>query len=139
VVEKRLFKTEGKTRHDLGRERFLETVMDWKNDYQGRITNQLYRLGCSYDWDRVAFTMNENLSKAVIESFCKLHEDGTLYRANRLVNWCVKMSTTLSNLEVEQKQLKGRTLLNVPGYDIKEKFEFGVITSFAYQLEDSGS
>ena len=77
VVEKRLFKTEGKTRHDLGRERFLETVMDWKNEYvcvflvflyicidlyssyQGRITKQLYRLGCSYDWDRVAFTMNE--------------------------------------------------------------------------------
>jgi valyl-tRNA synthetase len=75
VVEKRLLKSEGKTRHDLGREKFLETVMDWKNEYvslsrlhahidlcssyQGRITNQLYRLGCSYDWDRVAFTMNE--------------------------------------------------------------------------------
>ena len=80
VVEKRLLKTQGKTRHDLGREKFLETVMDWKNEYvcslsrfliyiyiyiyfcssyQGRITNQLYRLGCSYDWDRVAFTMNE--------------------------------------------------------------------------------
>ena len=78
VVEKRLLKTQGKTRHDLGRENFLEVVMDWKNEYislffsfyflfflifcssyQGRITNQLYRLGCSYDWDRVAFTMNE--------------------------------------------------------------------------------
>ena len=98
------------------------------------------------------------LSKAVIESFCRLHEDGIVYRAKRLVNWCVKMNTTLSNLEVghsvfhpflihphwscwqvDQKQLTGRTLLNVPGYDIKEKFEFGVITSFAYQLEDSGS
>lgn len=135
VVEKRLFKTQAKTRHDLGRERFLETVMDWKNEYipsslylsipfpfnisssyQGRITNQLHRLGGSYDWNRVAFTMNDvcpsplipptlsnhpqTLSKAVIETFCKLHEDGTLYRANRLVNWCVKMNTTLSNLEV---------------------------------------
>ncbi|KAF9565455.1 hypothetical protein CPC08DRAFT_815475 [Agrocybe pediades] len=137
VVEKRLLKATGKTRHDLGREKFLETVMDWKNDYQGRITNQLHRLGGSYDWDRVAFTMNPQLSKAVIETFCKLHEDGILYRANRLVNWCVKLNTTLSNLEVEQKELEGRTLLSVPGYDPKEKFEFGVLTSFAYEVEGS--
>ncbi|EGN97199.1 hypothetical protein SERLA73DRAFT_110363 [Serpula lacrymans var. lacrymans S7.3] len=137
VVEKRLFKATGQTRHDLGREKFLDTVMDWKTDYQSRITNQLRRLGGSYDWDRVAFTMSPELSKAVIENFCRLHEDGILYRANRLVNWCVKMNTTLSNLEVDQKQLNGRTLLNVPGYDAKEKFEFGVITSFAYPLEGS--
>lgn len=137
VVEKRLFKATGKTRHDLGREKFIETVMDWKNDYQARITNQLRRLGGSCDWDRVAFTMDESRYKAVIENFCRLHEDGTLYRANRLVNWCVRLNTTLSNLEVEQKQLTGRTLLNVPGYDAKEKFEFGVITSFAYLLEGS--
>ncbi|KAJ2915046.1 hypothetical protein MD484_g5379, partial [Candolleomyces efflorescens] len=137
VVEKRLYKKEGKTRHDLGREKFLETVMDWKNEYQERITKQLHRLGGSYDWDRVAFTMDEKLSKAVIETFCRLHEDGILYRANRLVNWCVKLNTTLSNLEVDQKQLTGRTLLNVPGYDAKERFEFGVITSFAYPIEGS--
>ncbi|KAF9236793.1 tRNA synthetases class I-domain-containing protein [Melanogaster broomeanus] len=137
VVERRLYKLEGKTRHDLGREPFLETVMDWKNDYQSRITNQLCRLGGSYDWDRVAFTMDPSLSKAVIETFCRLHEDGILYRGNRLVNWCVKMNTTLSNLEVDQKQLDGRTLLNVPGYDPKEKFEFGVITSFAYPIDGS--
>ncbi|KAF9476104.1 hypothetical protein BDN70DRAFT_995902 [Pholiota conissans] len=137
VVEKRLFKAEGKTRHDLGRERFLETVMDWKNEYQKRITNQLHRLGGSYDWDRTAFTMDEKLSKAVIETFCRLHEDGILYRANRLVNWCVKLNTTLSNLEVDQKELEGRTLLSVPGYDPKEKFEFGVLTSFAYEVIDS--
>ena len=79
--------------------------------------------------------MNESLSKAVAETFCKLHEDGILYRANRLVNWCVQLNTTLSNLEVDQKQLSGRTLLNVPGYDPKEKFEFGVITSFAYPID----
>ncbi|KAF8645352.1 hypothetical protein AX16_007855 [Volvariella volvacea WC 439] len=137
VVEKRLYKSSGRTRHDLGRDKFLETVMDWKNEYQAKITNQLRRLGGSYDWDRVAFTMDENLSKAVIETFCKLHEEGIIYRANRLVNWCVQLNTTLSNLEVEQKQLSGRTLLNVPGYDIKEKFEFGVIVSFAYPIENS--
>ncbi|CAA7269360.1 unnamed protein product [Cyclocybe aegerita] len=137
IVEKRLLKLEGKSRHDLGREKFLETVMEWKNDYQGRITNQLHRLGGSYDWDRVAFTMDENLSKAVIETFCRLHEDSIIYRANRLVNWCTKLNTTLSDLEVDQKELEGRTLLSVPGYDAKEKFEFGVLTSFAYEIEGS--
>ncbi|KAH9932026.1 tRNA synthetases class I-domain-containing protein [Epithele typhae] len=136
VVEKRLYKT-GVTRHDLGREKFVEKVWEWKEDYQGRITNQLQRLGGSYDWSRVAFTMNDSLSKAVTETFCTLHEEGILYRANRLVNWCVKLNTTLSNLEVDQKQLEGRTLLNVPGYDLKEKFEFGIIVSFAYPIEGS--
>ncbi|KAJ7803219.1 tRNA synthetases class I-domain-containing protein [Mycena olivaceomarginata] len=138
VVEKRLHKASGKTRHDLGREKFLETVMDWKNDYQSRITRQLHRLGGSYDWDRAVFTMDEKRNKAVIETFCRLHEEGIIYRANRLVHWCVKMNTTLSNLEVDQKQLSGRTMLNVPGYDEKERFEFGVIVSFAYQIEGSG-
>lgn len=174
VVEKRLYKTSGKSRHDLGREKFLETVLEWKDEYaashshscsslrlsfdlcsyQNRITRQLYRLGASADWDRAAFTMNPSLSKAVVETFCRLHEDGILYRANRLVNWCVKLNTTLSNLEVclpymihhcsltsfkvDQKQLTGRTLLNVPGYDAKEKFEFGALTSFAYPIEGSG-
>ncbi|KAJ6589846.1 tRNA synthetases class I-domain-containing protein [Mycena vulgaris] len=137
VVETRMYKTSGRTRHDLGRDKFLEVVMDWKNDYQERITNQLRRLGGSYDWSRTAFTMDEGLSTAVVETFCRLREDGIIYRANRLVNWCVQMNTTLSNLEVEEKVLTGRTLLNVPGYDLKEKFEFGVMTSFAYPIEDS--
>ncbi|KAG8907503.1 hypothetical protein FRB99_003876 [Tulasnella sp. 403] len=137
VVEKRLYRLEGKTRHDFGREKFLEQVWHWKDDYQERITHQLKRLGGSYDWTRVAFTMNETLSKAVIETFCRLHDDGTIYRANRLVNWCVKLNTTLSNLEVDQRELQGRTMLSVPGYDPKEKFEFGVITSFAYPIEGS--
>lgn len=68
--------------------------------YQSRITNQICRLGVSCDWDRVAFTMNPSLSTAVAETFVKLHEEGIIYRANRLVNWCVAMNTTLSNLEV---------------------------------------
>ncbi|OBZ70620.1 Valine--tRNA ligase [Grifola frondosa] len=108
-----------------------------QNEYQARITNQLRRLGGSYDWTRTAFTMDERLSKAVVETFCLLHEDGIIYRANRLVNWCVKMNTTLSNLEVEAVTIPGRTLLNVPGYEAKEKFEFGVMVSFAYPIENS--
>ncbi|KAK4054912.1 valine--tRNA ligase [Microbotryomycetes sp. JL201] len=137
VVEKRLAKLENLTRHDLGREKFLERCMSWKEEYQARITNQICRMGVSCDWDRVAFTMNESLSKAVIETFVKLHDEGIIYRANRLVNWCVALNTTLSNLEVDQKVLTGRTLLNVPGYPLNEKFEFGVITSFAYPIEGS--
>ncbi|GAA5835277.1 hypothetical protein JCM11251_006667 [Rhodosporidiobolus azoricus] len=137
VVEKRLAKLENLSRHDLGREKFLERCMAWKEEYQTRITNQICRLGVSCDWDRVAFTMNPALSKAVAETFVRLHDDGIIYRANRLVNWCVAMNTTLSNLEVDQKVLTGRTQLSVPGYDAKEKFEFGVITSFAYPIEGS--
>lgn len=68
--------------------------------YQSRITNQICRLGVSCDWDRVAFTMNADLSAAVAETFVRLHDEGIIYRANRLVNWCVAMNTTLSNLEV---------------------------------------
>lgn len=137
VVEKRLYKTEGKTRHDYGRDKFLERVFDWKDEYQSRIGNQMRRLGASYDYTREAFTMDEKRCNAVIETFCRLHEDGVIYRANRLVNWCCKLSTTLSNLEVDQKQLNGRTLMNVPGYDEKERIEFGVIVSFAYPIKGS--
>ncbi|CEH14756.1 valine-trna ligase [Ceraceosorus bombacis] len=137
VVEKRLLKLEGKTRHQYGREEFLRRVYDWSQDYKGRIGGQTRRLGASYDYSREAFTMDETRSKAVVEAFCKLHEEGIIYRASRLVNWCCKLNTTLSTLEVDQKQLSGRTLLNIPGYDEKERIEFGVIVSFAYEVADS--
>jgi len=91
-------------------------------------------MGASYDWTREAFTLDDNFSRAVTESFVRLHEDGLLYRANKLVNWCCALTTTLSNLEVENEELTGRALLSVPGYD--EKVEFGIIVSFAYELED---
>ncbi len=73
-----------------------------------------------------------------MENFCSLHEQGILYRANRLVNWCVRMNTSLSNIELDDKPLTGKTYLSVPGYDAKEKFVFGVLTSFAYPIEGSG-
>ncbi|CED84755.1 valine-trna ligase [Phaffia rhodozyma] len=137
VVEKRLWKDEKLTKHDLGREKFLEKVWTWKDEYQIKISNQLRRLGASFEWERVAFTLSDTHSKAVNEAFCKFFEDGLIYRENRLVNWCVRLNTTLSNLEVDQKTLTGRTMLSVPGYDPKEKFEFGAITSFAYVIEGS--
>jgi valyl-tRNA synthetase len=135
VVENMLWRRESKTRHDLGREKFVDTVMDWKDEYHKRINNALRRLGGSFDWDREAFTMDANLTAAVTETFVKLHEEGIIYRANRLVNWCSKLNTALSNLEVVNKELSGRTLLDVPGYD--KKVEFGIIVHFKYPIEGS--
>ncbi|KAI0890620.1 tRNA synthetases class I-domain-containing protein [Annulohypoxylon maeteangense] len=133
VVENMLWRRQGKTRHDLGRKKFVETVWEWKEDYHKRINNAQRKMGGSTDWSREAFTMDKNLSAAVTETFVKLHEEGTIYRANRLVNWCTKLNTALSNLEVINKELTGRTLLDVPGYD--KKVEFGIIVHFKYPIE----
>ncbi|KAI8632111.1 tRNA synthetases class I-domain-containing protein [Xylariaceae sp. FL1651] len=135
VVENMLWRRQGKTRHDLGRKKFVETVWDWKDDYHKRINNAMRKKGASTDWSREAFTMDANLSAAVTETFCRLHEEGIIYRANRLVNWCTKLNTALSNLEVVNKELPGRTLLTVPGYE--KKIEFGVICHFRYPIQDS--
>jgi valyl-tRNA synthetase len=135
VVEKMLWTKKQQTRHDLGREKFTDVVWEWKEEYHNRIRNQLERLGASYDWTREAFTLDEDRSRAVVEAFVRLFDDGTIYRANRLVNWCVALNTTLSNLEVDNKEIAGRTQLSVPGY--KDNVEFGVLTSFAYPVEDS--
>lgn len=135
VVENMLWRKNQQTRHDLGREKFVETVWEWKEDYHKRINKALTSLGSSFDWSREAFTMDPNLTKAVVETFVQLHEEGIIYRANRLVNWCTKLNTALSNLEVQNKELTGRTLLDVPGYD--KKVEFGVIVHFKYPIEGS--
>jgi valyl-tRNA synthetase len=90
-------------------------------------------MGGSFDWTREAFTMNPNFAAAVTETFVQLHDEGIIYRANRLVNWCTKLNTALSNLEVVNKELAGRTLLDVPGYD--KKVEFGIIVYFKYEIE----
>ncbi|CDK25699.1 unnamed protein product [Kuraishia capsulata CBS 1993] len=135
VVEKNLWAKEKKTRYDLGREAFIEKVFEWKDVYLNRIKGQFLKMGASYDWNRSAFTLDEARSKAVTEAFVRLFEDGTIYRDNRLVNWSVKLNTALSNLEVDNKTVAARTLLSVPGYD--EKVEFGVLTSFAYEVVNS--
>ncbi|KAK4043090.1 tRNA synthetases class I-domain-containing protein [Parachaetomium inaequale] len=137
VVEKMLWRRERKTRHDLGREKFLERALEWKDEYHTKINKVLHRLGGSFDWTREAFTMDPNISDAVVEAFVRLHDDGLIYRSNRLVNWCVQLNTTVSNLEVETLDLPGRTLLSVPGYD--RKIEFGVLTYFKYPIAGSAS
>jgi valyl-tRNA synthetase len=133
VVENMLWRRQEKTRHDLGRAKFVETVWDWKHEYHQKINNVFRRTGCSFDWTREAFTMDKNFSAAVTETFVRLHDEGIIYRANRLVNWCTKLNTALSNLEVVNKELAGRTLLDVPGYD--KKVEFGIIVHFKYEIE----
>jgi len=116
VAEKKLFKETGKTRHDLGREEFLKVVWKFKETHGNGILNQLRRTAGSMDWDRLAFTMDDNLSKAVAEAFVRLFEMNLIYRANRLVNWSTTLKTAISDIEVEHIDIEKRTLLEVPGY-----------------------
>ncbi|MFI8736522.1 valine--tRNA ligase [Ectopseudomonas toyotomiensis] len=106
VVERQLA-AEGIGRHDLGREKFLEKVWEWKEQSGGTITRQIRRLGSSVDWSRERFTMDDGLSEAVKEAFVRLHEDGLIYRGKRLVNWDTKFHTAISDLEVENHDEKG--------------------------------
>ena len=107
VVERNLAK-EGITRHDLGREKFIETVWKWKEQSGGTICKQLRRLGASCDWSRERFTMDEGLSRAVRKIFVNLYKDGLIYKAKKLVNWDSKFMTAVSDLEVVQKETVGK-------------------------------
>ena len=106
-VEEALRKEEGLSRYDLGREKFLERVWDWKKQYGDRIITQLKTLGSSCDWDRERFTMDEGCSKAVREVFVNLYDKGLIYRGNRIINWCPKCTTALSDAEVEYTEQDG--------------------------------
>ena len=107
VVEKQLM-AEGASRESLGRERFIERVWQWKAASGNTIVNQQKQLGESCDWDRLRFTMDEGLSKAVLEVFVRLYEDGLIYRGERLINWCPRCLTALSDIEVEREDIKGK-------------------------------
>ncbi len=106
VVEQEIAK-EGLTRHEMGREKFIERVWEWKKKYGGVITNQLKRLGCSCDWARERFTMDEGLSRAVREAFVRLYNEGLIYQGDYIVNWCPRCHTAISDLEVEYKEEPG--------------------------------
>lgn len=106
ILERQL-KAEGKTRDDLGREKFLQRAWEWKQESGGIIVNQLRRLGVSCDWTRERFTLDEGLSKAVLEAFIRLYEDGLIYRGKYLVNWCPASQSAVSDLEVENKEVDG--------------------------------
>ncbi|KAH9580058.1 Methionyl/Valyl/Leucyl/Isoleucyl-tRNA synthetase [Trypanosoma melophagium] len=135
VVEKRIMKEMGKTRHDLGREEFLRRVWDFKENHAGVITRQLRRIGLSLDWTREHFTMNDHCASAVVEAFVRLHEDGLVHRSTRLVNWCCALQSAISDLEVEFVDVAKNAKLTIPGYD--KKVDMGVLTHVAYKFEDS--
>jgi valyl-tRNA synthetase len=106
VVERELKKS-GVTRHELGREKFLERVWQWRKDYGDKILNQYQRLGVSFAWDRIVFTMDEDYAKAIVRAFVTLFNEGYVYRGNRVTNWCPRCLTSLSDLEVEHVETKG--------------------------------
>lgn len=107
MVVERLLSAEGKTRHDLGRETFIDRVWEWKEQSGGTISQQMRRLGDSVDWTRERFTMDEGLSEAVREVFVRLYDEDLLYRGKRLVNWDPKFHTAISDIEVENKEEQG--------------------------------
>ena len=107
MVERQLAK-EGKNRHSLGREGFVERVWEWRREYGGAILDQMKRLGASVDWSREYFTMDENLSRAVREVFVRLYEEDLIYRGKYIVNWCPRCGTAISDLEVKHEETPGK-------------------------------
>ncbi|WP_336268893.1 valine--tRNA ligase [Vreelandella arctica] len=107
LVERKIAAEEGKTRHDLGRDAFIDKVWEWKEESGGHITRQLRRMGASVDWSRERFTMDDGFYKAVQEVFVRLHEEKLVYRGKRLVNWDPTLHTAISDLEVENKEQQG--------------------------------
>ncbi|ORM40217.1 putative valine-tRNA ligase [Babesia sp. Xinjiang] len=138
VVERMLMQTENKTRHDLTREEFLKRVFEWNDKYGNNIKTQLGRLGASLDWTRDAFTMDAVRSKAVIEAFVRMYDDGLIYRATRLVSWCPHLSTALSDIEVDTFEVNAPITIKVPGYE--KSVEVGWLWVFKYEVkgEESG-
>uniref|UniRef100_A0A8C3IAT8 Valine--tRNA ligase, mitochondrial n=1 Tax=Chrysemys picta bellii TaxID=8478 RepID=A0A8C3IAT8_CHRPI len=133
VVERKLWKERGTLRQDLTRGEFLAEVWKWKEEKGDEIFRQLKALGASLDWDRLCFTMDAGFSAAVAEAFMRLHEDGLVYRDRRLVNWSCALRSAISDVEVETRQLQGRTVLPVPG--CPAPVPFGVMFTFAYKVD----
>lgn len=126
-VEENLRVNEGLTRYDLGREKFLERVWDWKKQYGGRIINQLKKIGSSCDWDRERFTMDEGCSKAVKEVFVNLYNKGLIYQGSRIINWCPHCITALSDAEVEHAEQAGH-FWHIK-YPIKDSDDYVIIAT----------
>ncbi|XP_058054335.1 valine--tRNA ligase isoform X2 [Anopheles bellator] len=135
VVEKRIRKDLNVSRHELGRERFLEEILRWKKEKECTIRSALHQLGCSMDWHREYFTMDEQQSVAVKEAFVRLFENGLVYRDKSLVNWSCSLESAISDVEVESLQLDGPTALAVPGYN--KSVTFGQLVDIAYRVQGS--
>lgn len=125
VVQK--LKNEGKTKYEIGREKFLEEAWDWTHKYGGAIINQLKKLGCSCDWTRTRFTLDEGLSKAVMESFMRYYEKGLIYRGERIINWCPNCNTSISDIEIAYSERAGK-LWHIM-YPVKDSNEYIVVAT----------
>lgn len=134
VVEKKILKETGKYRSDFTREEFLKKVWEWKNEYGNRIFEQFRRLGVSFDLSRNFFTMDDQRSESVKHAFIDLFDRGILYRSERMVHWCCALKTAISDVELDEIELNGPTMLAVPMH--KDKVEFGVLHDFAYKVKD---
>ncbi|OIR58174.1 MAG: valyl-tRNA synthetase [Amphiamblys sp. WSBS2006] len=137
VVEKKIHREEGLTAQQLGREEFLKRAWDYKAQYGGRIYEQLKRLGVSVDWDREVFTLDRGMSAAVTEAFVRLFKEGLLKREERLVNWCGKLKTTLSDLEVVSAEIEPAQKMSVWENGKKTACVFGLLFSVAYKIENT--
>ncbi|OII73740.1 valyl-tRNA synthetase [Cryptosporidium ubiquitum] len=136
VVERIIHKTENVTRHDLGRDNFLKKVWEWKEKHGSAICTQFRRLGCSLDWSREFFTLDENMSKAVNKAFIQLFNQGYIFRKTRLVSWCSYLRTALSDIEVDLLEISKPSRIRIPGYE--KTVEVGVLWYFSYPLEQQG-
>ena len=138
-VEEALRENEGLTRYDLGRDKFLERVWDWKHKYGARIVEQQKKLGVSCDWDRARFTMDEGLSKAVRHVFVSLYEKGLIYKGSRIINWCPHCVTALSDAEVEYQDKPGNLWhIRYPIQGEKDKYVIVATTRPETMLGDTG-
>tara|TARA_Y100001970_G_scaffold246420_1_gene314325 strand:+ start:39 stop:2672 length:2634 start_codon:yes stop_codon:yes gene_type:complete len=126
LVEKSL-KSKNINKNDIGRQKFIKKVWEWKNNYGGKIINQLKKLGCSCDWSRNAFTMDKNLSKSVLKVFVDLYEKGLIYKSEKLVNWDTVLKTAISDLEVDQREVNSK--LYYIKYKIENSSEFVTIAT----------
>ena len=125
LVEKNL-KSKGIDKNEIGRKKFVEKVWKWKEEYGGKIINQLKKLGCSCDWSRNAFTMDKNLSNSVIKVFIDLYKKKLIYKAKKLVNWDTVLKTAISDLEVDQREVSSKL------YYIKYKIENSSAVSYTH-------
>ena len=135
LVERDISKNEKKRKEDLGREEFLERIWIWKEKHGNEIINQMKKLGCMLDYDRLVFTMDENYTKAVRKVFVALYKKGLIYRGKRIVNWCPKCLTSISDLEIETEQIKGKLFhilypFDLNNFSLSQTFSHFSSTSF---------
>jgi len=135
VVEKQLNAKQGITKQDLGREKFIEKVQEWKKEKGDTILKQLEEMGASLDWSRTQFTLSPEYTQSVNKAFIQLFNKGIIYRKESLINWCSVLQSTISDIEVNHVSVEGRTNFQIPGF--QGEVEFGVMTDIAYKVTNS--